>query len=151
MEQTSLYRYFSGDGTLLYVGISHHPFKRETQHECVKDMRLVARIGIDWFKDRGAAKRAESKAIKKEKPLWNVAETKPKRPKKKSRPAPDYLAGVHDRMAEFNALPFCVQIAEMNRVDAKAPRIKSIGSYANWKGKGFPGFNRPVEEPETDG
>lgn len=39
---------------------------------------------------------------------------------------------------------------EMNRVDASAPRIKSIGSYANWKGKGFPGFNRPVEE-QSDG
>lgn len=34
-------------------------------------------------------------------------------------------------------------VAEMNAVDKKAPRIKSIGSYANWKAKGFPGFDRP--------
>lgn len=32
-------------------------------------------------------------------------------------------------------------VAEMNRVDPKAPKIKSIGSYANWKAKGFPGFD----------
>jgi len=42
-------------------------------------------------------------------------------------------------------------VAEMNRVDKKAPRIKSIGSYANWKGKGFPGFTRPIEERSDDG
>lgn len=39
-------------------------------------------------------------------------------------------------------------IAEMNEVDTKAPRLKSLGSYQNWKAKGFPGFNRPVEEPK---
>lgn len=34
-------------------------------------------------------------------------------------------------------------IAEMNRVDPKAPTIKSPASYSNWKAKGFPGFPRP--------
>ena len=43
-------------------------------------------------------------------------------------------------------------IAEMNDVDKKAPHIKSIGSYANWKGKGFPGFDKPEnKEGQSDG
>jgi len=40
-------------------------------------------------------------------------------------------------------------VAEMNEVDTKAPRIKSIGTYANWKGGGFKGFERPeTKEPD---
>ena len=39
-------------------------------------------------------------------------------------------------------------IAEMNEIDPKAPRMKSLGSYQNWKAKGFPGFNKPLEEGE---
>jgi len=40
-------------------------------------------------------------------------------------------------------------VAEMNAItDDKAPRIKSLGMYVNWKLKGFPGFNKPVEEAE---
>lgn len=39
-------------------------------------------------------------------------------------------------------------VEEMNRVDPKAPKIKSVGSYANWKAKGFPGFNRPDKEAD---
>jgi len=34
-------------------------------------------------------------------------------------------------------------IAEMNACDPKAPKMKSTGSYGNWKAKGFPGFVRP--------
>lgn len=34
-------------------------------------------------------------------------------------------------------------IDEMNHADPAAPRIKSTGSYGNWKAKGFPGFVRP--------
>jgi DNA invertase Pin-like site-specific DNA recombinase len=39
-------------------------------------------------------------------------------------------------------------IAELNAIDSKAPQIKSLGSYANWKAKGFPGFNRPQMEAD---
>jgi len=39
-------------------------------------------------------------------------------------------------------------IAEMNEVDPKAPRLKSLGSYQNWKAKGFPGFNVTPKEAE---
>lgn len=35
-------------------------------------------------------------------------------------------------------------VAEMNEI--KGPQIKSVASYSNWKGKGFPGFNPPTKE-----
>ena len=42
-------------------------------------------------------------------------------------------------------------IAEMNRIDPKAPKMKSAGSYSNWKAKGFPGFNKPqMETPDAN-
>tara|TARA_R110000737_G_scaffold322789_1_gene335211 strand:- start:354 stop:956 length:603 start_codon:yes stop_codon:yes gene_type:complete len=38
-------------------------------------------------------------------------------------------------------------VSEMNTItDDNAPRIKSLGMYVNWKAKGFPGFDKPVEE-----
>lgn len=40
-------------------------------------------------------------------------------------------------------------VAEMNEVDPDAPTLKSLGSYQNWKAKGFPGFEKPEQERET--
>jgi hypothetical protein len=33
-EETSLYRYFDGDGRLLYVGASCNPTRRPWEHRC---------------------------------------------------------------------------------------------------------------------
>ena len=109
---TSLYRYFGHDGTLLYVGVSHNPFLREVQHGYCKDMKLVAQVAIEWFDCRSAALKAELAAIKKEKPLWNVAGAKPCKPKKKYTPAPKVNHDARLKLAldAFNAQPFCVQL-----------------------------------------
>ena len=109
---TSLYRYFSGDGVLLYAGISHNPFLREVQHGYGKDMKMVAQISLEWFDCRDAASKAEIIAIKMEKPLWNVAGTKPRKSKKKYKPKSDINYGARFKVAldAFNAMPFCEQL-----------------------------------------
>ena len=136
--KTSLYLHLYASGALLYVGISHHPLLRELQHRREKKMSMVASITLDWFDCRNEASKAELIAIKNERPLWNVGGTKTKQPKKKykARPNIDYDARLKAALDAFNAMLFCEQ-------------IKSLGSYQNWKAKGFPGFNKPVEDLET--
>lgn len=69
----SLYRYFAEDGALLYVGISHNPFHRETQHRHKKPMQCVRYIELEWFSSRAKALAAEGFAIKRERPAWNIS------------------------------------------------------------------------------
>lgn len=76
----SLYRYFGEDDRLLYVGASHHPFRRETQHELARDMTEVRYIELEWFPSKEDALKAEAVAIKRERPEWNeVHQRKPRR------------------------------------------------------------------------
>lgn len=69
--ETSLYRYFSGKGVLLYVGISRNPFNREAQHSRSRDTKIVATIKISWYPDLKSALDAERLAVQEENPLWN--------------------------------------------------------------------------------
>ena len=68
-----------------------------------------------------------------------------------------YILAYPKRLARFTALwiegaipdgwlSAAEIVAEMNEADKKAPRIKSLGSYQNWKAKGFPGFVKPELE-----
>ena len=69
-----LYRHFDADGRLLYVGISLNALARLSQHSLdaswFKDIRLVT---IEVFDTRLKAAAAERKAIRSERPMWNVA------------------------------------------------------------------------------
>lgn len=69
----SLYRYFSAEGALLYIGISNAPFKRIGQHKAGRRdaMREVARIDIEWFDTKAEAVVAEKQAVASECPPWN--------------------------------------------------------------------------------
>ena len=79
---TSLYRFYSADDTLLYVGQSRNPFARMSGHFIEKNMALVRHIELEWFETAAEALRAEAWAIRREKPLWNVAcPEKPRSPR----------------------------------------------------------------------
>jgi hypothetical protein len=71
MLMHSLYRFYSGDETLLYVGQSCNPFQRLTSHIGKKDMPRVRYVEIEWFDEAVSAIRAEQLAICREGPLWN--------------------------------------------------------------------------------
>lgn len=72
MGKTALYRFFSADDDLLYVGITLNPFVRMKQHAVRKPVHQVCHVRIEWFDDRKAAIKGEFAAIASERPKWNV-------------------------------------------------------------------------------
>lgn len=69
----ALYRMFSTDGRLLYVGCTFNPFQRFKSHEGVKPwVTDAASVTIEWFPNKEAARKAEESAIEAEAPEWNV-------------------------------------------------------------------------------
>lgn len=73
--QVVLYRHFSSDGQLLYVGVSKNGFDRLADHVRSSDWRReIASITLQWFDDLDEALDAECAAINTERPLWNVVD-----------------------------------------------------------------------------
>lgn len=73
-EVTILYRYFSKNNTLLYVGISKSAFVRQQQHS-IKSNWYQEAVRCDMserYETREEALAAEKIAIEKEKPLHNI-------------------------------------------------------------------------------
>jgi len=69
---THLYRHYSKDGDLLYVGISTSAVARLAQHKNTSHwFREIGTITVENFDNRDEALAAEKFAIKKEKPLFN--------------------------------------------------------------------------------
>ncbi|WP_431040041.1 GIY-YIG nuclease family protein [Streptomyces sp. P9-1] len=74
--RTALYRLFSSDGSLLYVGISNDPEKRFISHRSKSTWwDQVDGISIEWFSTRFKACQAERAAITTEQPRHNLSGT----------------------------------------------------------------------------
>lgn len=68
-----LYRFYSDDGRLLYVGISKNPGKRFDQHSQEKSWWPEVRgITVEWYPDRESVVSAERRAIEIERPRYNI-------------------------------------------------------------------------------
>lgn len=76
---TSLYRHFSRDGALLYVGISLRPLRRLGEHGDSKWFDEIAKVEMERFPTRLHALTAEREAIISERPIHNVIHNRPKR------------------------------------------------------------------------
>src|SRR5215831_15251470 len=87
-----LYRHFDQGGRLLYVGATSNPLQRLTNHKYAASwFDRIARIEIERHPTLEAALAAEAKAIKTEKPEFNiVALTVPPRSTPRSRPTLSY-------------------------------------------------------------
>lgn len=71
---TFLYRYFDAASNLLYIGISDKPGQRMHQHMKDKDwISEMVRSEFETYGSREDALTAEAKAIRKERPKYNVA------------------------------------------------------------------------------
>lgn len=69
----ALYRFFSADGVLLYIGITADIPTRFRDHKAGKPWWLeIAHVAIEHFPDRASVLAAEKRAIIAEKPRWNV-------------------------------------------------------------------------------
>lgn len=75
--RTALYRHFNSSGDLLYVGISACAMKRIAEHKNSSWVLDIARIELQYFEERGAAREAEKQAIKSEMPLFNKMDKPP--------------------------------------------------------------------------
>lgn len=84
-KKTCLYRHYSTDGVLLYVGISLSAIDRLKQHRDLSDWFLeISNIQIESFENRNDALIAERNAVQKENPKYNIYLKKhnpPKAPK----------------------------------------------------------------------
>lgn len=77
-QPTTLYRLFSADETLLYVGISKHALARIGEHARDKAWyRDIATMTLVHYPTRADAERAERVAIAAEKPIHNIARPRP--------------------------------------------------------------------------
>ena len=69
----TLYRLYAGDGALLYIGISHRPGGRMSDHESGSawwaDVRSVT---FETFPCLSTARKAERQAVRAENPLHNA-------------------------------------------------------------------------------
>lgn len=75
MTQT-LYRYFSGD-TLLYIGVSVNAYYRAQQHQQnAAWWEDATHVTFEKFDTREAVEEAETRAIRSEKPKYNVVKTR---------------------------------------------------------------------------
>jgi hypothetical protein len=75
--RTALYRHFDKAGRLLYIGIAVDPAKREGEHRRESEWRgRIARVELEWYGDRHAARAAERAAIAAEQPPFNVLHTR---------------------------------------------------------------------------
>lgn len=71
--RTALYRHFSCEGSLLYVGISMSPLSRTESHVGSSDwVSGISNVTIEWHEDRGSALDAEAIAICLESPKHNA-------------------------------------------------------------------------------
>lgn len=72
IEPNALYRFFSADHTLLYVGITKDLGTRLKSHNREKTwFRQVAYVRVEHFDSRDEVELAEYRAITEEHPLWN--------------------------------------------------------------------------------
>lgn len=77
LERTAiLYRYFSADGALLYIGMTERWADRAAQHESKPWVKLAASVTMEQFPDRISLAEAERAAIMAEKPIFNVTHNK---------------------------------------------------------------------------
>ena len=72
-KPTHLYRHFSKDGELLYVGVSLSTLQRLGQHASNSEWYArIARVDIEQFPSREEALEAERRAIMDERPKHNI-------------------------------------------------------------------------------
>lgn len=77
--RTSLYRHFSADGSLLYVGVSlSWPMRTKAHSRGAEWFSQIAKVTLEHFPTREEALAAERAAIVSEKPKFNVIHNRPR-------------------------------------------------------------------------
>lgn len=69
----NLYRHWSLDGKLLYIGISLSAITRLRSHKKSRWFDEIAKVTIEKYPNEALAREAEIKAIQEERPLHNIS------------------------------------------------------------------------------
>lgn len=73
-ERTALYRFYDGQGMLLYAGITNDPWRRWREHVLEKPWYpRVRHQSVTWYDSEPQARKAETRAIHTEGPEFNIA------------------------------------------------------------------------------
>src|SRR5688500_16967169 len=81
MKDQILYRFYSSEGQLLYVGVTQDPPARFRDHRRQKEWwTMVAGITVETYEGRAAVMSAERRAIKIEHPKYNVQHNTDRKP-----------------------------------------------------------------------
>ncbi len=73
-QRTALYRFYDAQGELLYVGITNDPWRRWRQHVLAKPWYpQVKHQSVTWYDSKPEARKAETRAIRTERPEFNIA------------------------------------------------------------------------------
>ena len=68
-----LYRHYDVEGLLLYVGITNNIAKRTRDHACKSSWYCnIAYIELEYYRFRKSVLKAELRAIRHERPLYNT-------------------------------------------------------------------------------
>ena len=68
----AVYRIWSANGDLLYVGCSVNPLSRIMEHSKYKAWSVeIDTVKVQWFGSKPEAQAAEKSAIQSENPRWN--------------------------------------------------------------------------------
>lgn len=70
--RTALYRYIRADGQPLYIGISGHLEDRKKAHAGSRWAHEASTFTVEWFESESEAAAAETAAIRREAPLYNM-------------------------------------------------------------------------------
>jgi len=74
-DMHAVYRMFDGGDRLLYIGRTGDAGRRFGDHTSKRWFPLVETIKLEWFPTEAAAVLAERRAIRTERPRYNIAET----------------------------------------------------------------------------
>jgi len=75
MTACALYRHFDFEGRLLYVGISVSPMSRLGSHiDGSSWAKRITRVEIEWLDSEDEARTAERRAIRAERPEYNLSQ-----------------------------------------------------------------------------
>ena len=98
----NLYRHFNKDGELLYVGVSLNHLVRLSQHKASSPwFSEITNVTIETFEDRKKVLEAETSAIVKEKPKYNIRKVNEE---KKHTSVEDSIQAVTTRLVSFYPL-----------------------------------------------
>lgn len=104
-RRTHLYRHYSADGALLYVGISLSAISRLGQHaDHATWFDKISRVEITAFDTRDAALAAEREAIARERPVHNIQHSAAQDTGKAARRAEEDKCLLTERVVNYSAM-----------------------------------------------